>query len=87
MKPLIITIHIAKGSVLFFLTEVEQAVRQIIEFPDASPLVNRFVRKKVINRFPYNVMYSIIPDGIWVLAIANQKRRTFYWRNRIPMDG
>lgn len=76
----------SKGLGSVFLTEVERAVHQILEFPESSPLVNRFVRKKIIHRFPYNVMYSIIPEGIWVLAIANQKRRTHYWRNRMTMD-
>ena len=65
-----------------FLREVEHAVQQVLEYPESAPLVNRPVRRKLVRRFPYSVMYSIIPRGIRILAIANQKRRPFYWRGR-----
>ena len=65
-----------------FLDEVERAVAQILEYPEAAPLVNRTVRKKLVRRFPYSVMYSVRAEGIRVLAIAHQQRRPFYWRGR-----
>jgi toxin ParE1/3/4 len=65
-----------------FLDEVERAVTQILAYPEAAPLVNRIVRKKLVRRFPYSVMYSIRPEDIRILAIAHQKRRPFYWRGR-----
>ena len=65
-----------------FLDEVEHAVKQILEHPEASPLVNRVVRRKLVRRFPYSVMYAVQTDTIRILAIANQKRRPFYWRGR-----
>jgi hypothetical protein len=60
-----------------FLNEVEHAINQILEHPKAALLVNRVVRRKLVRRFPYSVMYSV-----QTLAIANQKRRPFYWRGR-----
>jgi len=65
-----------------FLDEVERTVAQLVAYPEAAPLVNRIVRKKLVRRFPYSVMYSIRPAGIRILAIAHQKRRPFYWRGR-----
>ena len=65
-----------------FLDEVEYAVKQILEHPEAAPLVNRVVRRKLVRRFPYSVMYSVQTDTIRILAVANQKRRPFYWRGR-----
>ena len=65
-----------------FLDEVERTVAQIVAYPEAAPLVNRIVRKKLVRRFPYSVMYSIRPAGMRILAIAHQKRRPFYWRGR-----
>ena len=65
-----------------FLDEVEHAVKQILEYPEAAPLVNRVVRRKLVRRFPYSVMYSVQTDTVRILAIANQKRRPFYWRGR-----
>ena len=65
-----------------FLNEVERAVTQIFDYPEAAPLVNHTVRKKQVRRFPYSVLYSVRIEGIRILAIANQKRRPFYWRSR-----
>jgi len=66
-----------------FLNEVERAVNQIQQYPESAPLVNRVVRRKVVRRFPYSIMYSLKPDRIRILAVANQKRRPFYWRGRV----
>ena len=65
-----------------FLDEVEHSLIQIREFPESSPLLNPTVRRKLLRRFPYSVLYSIRSEEIRILAIANQKRRPFYWRGR-----
>ena len=72
----------SQGLASSFLDEVEHGIDQIREYPEAAPLVNRLVRRKLVRRFPYSIMYSVQPDGIRILAIANQKRRPFYWRGR-----
>lgn len=71
-----------EGLGLRFLTAVESAVGHIQQHPEASPIIDQDVRCKVLRRFPYSIMYSIKPDRIRILAIANQKRRPFYWRGR-----
>jgi plasmid stabilization system protein ParE len=73
---------VSPGLGVIFLDEVEHALNQIHEHPNAAPLVNRVVRRKVVRRFPYSIMYSVQADTIWILAIANQKRRPFYWHGR-----
>lgn len=65
-----------------FLDEIERAIRRILDYPEAAPLLNRVVRHKLIRRFPYGIMYSVHPEGIRILAIANHKRRPLYWRGR-----
>jgi toxin ParE1/3/4 len=65
-----------------FILEAQQAVLQIGVNPEAAGVVSGAVRRKVMKRFPYNVIYSLAGDTIRILAIASQKRRPFYWRNR-----
>lgn len=65
-----------------FLDEVEYALTQVRDFPHSCPLLSRTVRKKVLRRFPYNILYSVRSEEIRILAIAHQKRRPFYWRGR-----
>ena len=66
-----------------FLDDVEHAIGQLVQYPESAPLVNKLVRRKPLRRFPYNVMYTVLPDAIRIVAVANQKRRPFYWRGRM----
>ena len=68
------------GSV--FIDEIEHTIQSISEFPEAAPLVRGRVRKRIVTKFPYSLIYSVRPDQIRVLAVAHHKRRPFYWRGR-----
>jgi len=65
------------------IDEVERAIQQILIYPHSCQLVNRTVRRKVLRRFPYDLMYSVKPDVIRILALASQRRQPFYWRGRV----
>ncbi|MBM4029298.1 MAG: type II toxin-antitoxin system RelE/ParE family toxin [Planctomycetes bacterium] len=65
-----------------FIVEVEHTIRSILEFPEAAPLVRGRVRKRIVARFPYSLVYSVRPAEIRILAVAHHKRRPFYWRSR-----
>lgn len=42
------------------------------------------VRRVLVHRFPYHVVYIELPDRIQVLAVAHERRRPGYWADRIP---
>jgi toxin ParE1/3/4 len=65
-----------------FLDDFEHALGQITRYPESAPLLNAVVRCKLLRRFPYSILYSLPPAEIRILAVANQKRRPFYWRGR-----
>ena len=65
-----------------FLNEVEWVLGSILEYPEAAIVVHAKVRRKLIRKFPYGILYSMAAEEIRVLAIMNQKRRPFYWRGR-----
>ena len=65
-----------------FLDEVEHCARAILEFPEAGHLIIGTVRRRLIRRFPYALLYSIKADKIRVLAVMNLKRRPMYWVGR-----
>jgi hypothetical protein len=71
-----------EGLGLRFLSVVEVAVAYIREHPEASPIIIEDIRCKVLRRFPYSIWYSAKPNQIRILAVANQRRRPFYWRAR-----
>jgi len=65
-----------------FLAEVERAMENMVEHPEGAPRVAKTVRRKLLRRFPYGILYSVRPEEVRILAIMNQKRRPFYWRGR-----
>ena len=70
------------GLGLGFLSAVEAAVTYIREHSEASPLIIQNIRRKVLRIFPYSILYSIKSDRVRILAVANQRRRPFYWQGR-----
>ena len=58
-----------------FLSAVEKAVAEIVQHPQASPVILQQLRRKLVRKFPYSIIFSIQPDHVRILAIANQKRR------------
>ncbi|MDP3090168.1 MAG: type II toxin-antitoxin system RelE/ParE family toxin [Nitrospira sp.] len=65
-----------------FLDEVERCTHGAANFPEAAPLITKTIRRRLVPRFPYALLYSIKPDSVRVLAVMNLKRRPMYWVGR-----
>ena len=65
-----------------FLTEVKKAVVRISEYPKAWSVERGEVRKCLLHRFPYKLLYSIERDHIHVMAVAHLHRKPDYWVER-----
>lgn len=65
-----------------FLREVERCLQLIVEHPEAAPVVLGHARRRVVRRFPYEILYTFKHDEVRVLAIMNLKRRPLYWVGR-----
>jgi len=65
-----------------FLDEVERCTQAIANFPEAGPLITETIRRRLLLRFPYALLYSIKPDKVRVLAVMNLRRRPMYWLGR-----
>jgi plasmid stabilization system protein ParE len=65
-----------------FKEEVRKAVLRIVAFPQAWSTEGGDVRKCLLHKFPYKLMYSIEGDHILVIAVAHQHRKPDYWVNR-----
>ena len=65
-----------------FLDEVERCTQAIVTFPEAAPLITATIRRRLVLRFPYALLYSIKADKVRVLAVMNLKRRPMYWVSR-----
>jgi plasmid stabilization system protein ParE len=65
-----------------FIREVERCVRSIADHPESGPILLGSVRRRLVRRFPYALLYKIKADGIRILAVMNLKRRPSYWVGR-----
>ena len=78
--------HIRPGLGDDFLLCVEQALHRILEFPEASPAIAGEVRRTLVRRFPYAVLYRIRPRRIEGEAIFPLRANPSRVRDRLhPM--
>ncbi len=65
-----------------FREEVRMAALRIVEYPQAWSTERGDVRKCLLHRFPYKLLYSIEEDHVFVIAVAHQHRKPDYWVER-----
>jgi toxin ParE1/3/4 len=65
-----------------FLDEVDRCLDSIQAHPEAGAILRGEVRRRLLRRFPYALLYKIKPTGIRILAVMNLRRRPAYWVDR-----
>jgi hypothetical protein len=66
-----------------FYFEVHHAISRIRQFPKRWPVIEGEVRRGLIRRFPYGVVYTIEQDDIVVVAVGHLHRDPDYWKHRL----
>ena len=66
-----------------FKSEVRAAVLRIARYPLAWSVERGEVRKCLLHKFPYKLLYSIESDHIFIIAVAHQHQRPDYWIGRL----
>ena len=66
-----------------FLQEVAQARQQILANPDAWHPLGALLRRCHLKRFRYGLIYRVRVDVVEVIAVAHDRQRPEYWRNRL----
>ena len=66
-----------------FLTAVDFAVQSIHDNPELWPVIRNHVRRRLLKRFPFGILYRISKDEITVIAVMNLHRDPDYWHSRI----
>lgn len=68
-----------------FKDEVHKAALRISRYPKAWSIEHGDVRKCLLHKFPYKLMYSVEDDHVLVIAVAHQHRKPNYWIGRDDM--
>jgi toxin ParE1/3/4 len=62
--------------------EVYATIQNILDYPGIWPVIEDEIHRCLVHRFPYGVLYSIEPQGIFILAVMNLHRDPDYWKHR-----
>jgi plasmid stabilization system protein ParE len=65
-----------------FIAEVQRCTDSISAHPHAATIVRGDIRRRLCQRFPYGLLYSVVGDEIRVLAVMHLRRRPGYWAGR-----
>ena len=71
------------GLGLDFSREVHASAQIADSYPKMWPEIDQEVRRCLVHRFPYGVLYSIEPHGIFILAVMHLHRDPDYWKHRL----
>ncbi len=73
----------ASGLGVDYLSEVERAVQAIAESPMTWPIIEGELRRRLVRRFPFGILYHIEQEEIIIVAVAHVRRKPGYWKRRI----
>ena len=65
-----------------FLTAVREALATVEEAPRRYPVIRRDIRRALLHRFPFSILYIAEPDATVVLGCFHGKRNPQRWHDR-----
>ena len=67
-----------------FRVEINDVVELLLDFPESAPVVSpKGIRRRLLHRFPYAVLYVLTEDLLLVIAVAHTSRAPNYWDDRV----
>jgi len=67
-----------------YIAEFDALMARVCHTPDRYPTIaDPDIHRAGLKRFPFYVIYRVMPTKIIVLAVAHQRRRPAYWAGRI----
>ncbi|CAN1208959.1 type II toxin-antitoxin system RelE/ParE family toxin [Tumidithrix helvetica PCC 7403] len=66
-----------------FLMCVAEILEHIESLPEAYEIIYEDVRRAVVRKFPYLILYKVEPDRVVVLAVFHSKRDPQVWQDRV----
>jgi plasmid stabilization system protein ParE len=65
-----------------FLDAVDACLASVLRNPESYPEVRSGMRRVVVRRFPYNLVYALRPGEVVVLGCAHGHRNPKTWQER-----
>ncbi len=66
-----------------YIAEIESFLELVCEAPTRYPVqIDPDIRRVMLRRFPFTVLYRETEDAVLVLAVAHHRHRPSYWLGR-----
>jgi toxin ParE1/3/4 len=73
----------ARGLGADFIRQAERTLAEVLAHPTAgSPIVGSTIRRRLMRRFPFVIVYEVDADNISIIAVMHLRRRPAYWKRR-----
>jgi len=69
-----------------FRDHLDIALSRIQATPEVYPVVHRDLRRTLVERFPYFVLYRLYPGLIFIVAIMHARQSPAAWKRRAARD-
>ena len=66
-----------------FLDEMDRAVKRVIKYPSSCAEICPGIRRCLVGRFPYGLIYCVDGDQTVILALGHLHREPRYWTDRV----
>lgn len=65
-----------------FEAKIEEATVLAMAFPDMWREVSPGIRRCLVRRFPYGIMYAYDEDVFYIIAVMHLHQKPDYWKSR-----
>jgi hypothetical protein len=66
-----------------FSLEIISAIGRVFDFPKAWLIIEGDIRRALVKRFPYGILYAEDQCLIYIIAVMHLHRAPEYWKHRI----
>jgi plasmid stabilization system protein ParE len=66
-----------------FAAEVKATITRVLGNPAAWPRASENTHRCRLQRFPYALIYQILPDRVRIVAVAHIRRHPDSWKGRL----
>lgn len=66
-----------------FLYETDHTIRRILAYPESFKEIRPGVRRALVKRFPFAIIYCVERDLVLIAAVAHLHRKPQYWADRL----
>ena len=65
-----------------FAIEVYSAIERTVAYPKAWPIIEEDIRRSLVGRFPYGILYAEEDEELFIVAVMHLHRDPDYWKHR-----